>query len=96
MELLVMARRWHRLGTVLDDVTVSTCWHADRHLARSVSFVHRCGEGSPDDCAGSSAQRGKCPSWMNCPRLDSPSRPALSSAIRTSPPAKRSDTMRLF
>ena len=30
MELLVMACRWHSLGTVLDDVTVSTCWDADR------------------------------------------------------------------
>lgn len=30
MELLTMACRWHSLGAVLDDITVSVCWDADR------------------------------------------------------------------
>lgn len=30
IQLLTMACRWHSLGAVLDDVTVSTCWDADR------------------------------------------------------------------
>jgi uncharacterized protein len=30
LELLTIACRWHSHGSVLDDVTVSTCWDADR------------------------------------------------------------------
>lgn len=30
MELLTTACRWHSHGTLLDDVTISTCWDADR------------------------------------------------------------------
>jgi uncharacterized protein len=30
LELLTIACRWHSYGTVLDDVTVCTCWDADR------------------------------------------------------------------
>jgi uncharacterized protein len=30
LELLVTACRWHSHGAVLDDVTISTCWDADR------------------------------------------------------------------
>lgn len=30
LELLTTACRWHSFGSVLDDVTISTCWDADR------------------------------------------------------------------
>ena len=30
LELLTVACRWHSHGSVLDDITISTCWDADR------------------------------------------------------------------